>query len=124
MKCTSLPLRRREFISLLGGAAARGRSRRGRSRRSRYVASASCLAPRMIRKSRRNSLRSETASKAFGWSEGRNVQIDYRFASATIDTTQVLASELIAWQPDVILGDSTRYTAALQQQTRPISNCI
>ena len=55
-----------------------------------------------------------------GWSEGRNVQIDYRFASATIDTTQVLASELIAWQPDVIFGDSTRYTAALQQQTRTI----
>ena len=37
-----------------------------------------------------------------GWSEGRNVQIDYRFASATIDTTHVLASELIAPQPDVI----------------------
>ena len=55
-----------------------------------------------------------------GWSEGRNVQIDYRFASATIDTTQVLASELIAWQPDVIFGDSTRYTAALQRQTRTI----
>ena len=48
------------------------------------------------------------------------MQIDYRFASATIDTTQVLASELIAWQPDVIFGDSTRYTAALQQQTRTI----
>ena len=41
----------------------RGRSRRARSSPSRYVASASCLAPRMIRKSRRNSLRSETASK-------------------------------------------------------------
>jgi putative ABC transport system substrate-binding protein len=55
-----------------------------------------------------------------GWSEGRNVQIEYRFASATIDRTQVLASELIAWQPDVIFADSTRYTAALQRQTRTI----
>jgi putative tryptophan/tyrosine transport system substrate-binding protein len=55
-----------------------------------------------------------------GWSDGRNVQIDYRFASATKDTTQVLASELIAPQPDVIFVDSTRYTAAVQRQTRTI----
>jgi putative ABC transport system substrate-binding protein len=33
---------------------------------------------------------------------------------------QVLASELIAWQPNVIFADSTRYTAALQRQTRTI----
>lgn len=55
-----------------------------------------------------------------GWSEGRNVQIEYRFASATIDTTQELASGLIAWQPDVIFANSTRYTAALQRQSRTV----
>src|SRR5262249_61046366 len=36
-----------------------------------------------------------------GWSEGRNVRIDYRFAPASAQM-QVLAKELVALQPDVI----------------------
>jgi putative tryptophan/tyrosine transport system substrate-binding protein len=54
-----------------------------------------------------------------GWSEGRNIRIDYRFASAGA-RAPVLAKELLALQPDVILANSTPVTAALQRETRTI----
>src|SRR5215472_11742974 len=54
-----------------------------------------------------------------GWSEGRNVHIDYRFAPASAQV-QVLAKELVALQPDVILAHSTPVTAALQRESRTI----
>ena len=50
-----------------------------------------------------------------GWSEARNVRIDYRFAPASAQA-QVLAKELVALQPDVILAHSTSVTAALQRE--------
>jgi putative tryptophan/tyrosine transport system substrate-binding protein len=56
-----------------------------------------------------------------GWSEGRNVSIDSRFApDSSADRVQVLARELIALQPDVILAQSTPAVAALQRETRTI----
>jgi putative tryptophan/tyrosine transport system substrate-binding protein len=54
-----------------------------------------------------------------GWSEGRNVRIDTRFAPASAQM-QVLAKELVALQPDVILAHSTPVTAALQRESRTI----
>src|SRR5258708_3330704 len=56
-----------------------------------------------------------------GWSEGRNVSIDTRFApDSSADQVQVLAKELIALQPDVILAQATPVVAALQRETRAI----
>ena len=54
-----------------------------------------------------------------GWSEGRNVHIDYRFAPAGVQA-QVLARELVALRPDVILSQASPATAALQRETRTI----
>jgi putative tryptophan/tyrosine transport system substrate-binding protein len=54
-----------------------------------------------------------------GWSEGRNVHLDYRFAPAGAHA-QEFAKELLALQPDVILAFSTPVTAALQRETRTI----
>ena len=54
-----------------------------------------------------------------GWSEGRNVRIDYRFAPAGAQA-HLLAKELVALQPDVILAQSTPATAALQRETSMI----
>ena len=54
-----------------------------------------------------------------GWSEGRNVHIDYRFAPA-IAQMQVLAKELVALQPDVIFAHSTPVTAAVQRESSTI----
>jgi putative ABC transport system substrate-binding protein len=56
----------------------------------------------------------------FGWKEGHNLQIDTRFAPAGPSQAQVFANELVALQPNVLLGNSTPATAALQRATQTI----
>jgi putative ABC transport system substrate-binding protein len=56
----------------------------------------------------------------FGWSEGRNVNIDYRFAAANVDRMHAFAKELISLRPDVLVGLATQPTIALQRQTSAI----
>jgi putative tryptophan/tyrosine transport system substrate-binding protein len=58
--------------------------------------------------------------KELGWTEGRNLRIDYRWAAANAEQMQASAQELVAQQPDVIFGRSTPVTAALLKQTRTI----
>ncbi len=56
-----------------------------------------------------------------GWAEGRNIRIDYRWASpGDADSIRRLANELVALQPDLALTQNTPNTAALAQQTRNI----
>ena len=55
-----------------------------------------------------------------GWSEGRNVRIDYRFTAARADQFQVLAKELVALHPDVILAHATRTPPRCSRRTRAI----
>ena len=52
-----------------------------------------------------------------GWTEGRNLQIEYRWGSGDL---QKAAAELVALSPDVILANSTPAVAALQQATRSV----
>jgi putative ABC transport system substrate-binding protein len=56
-----------------------------------------------------------------GWAEGRNIQIDMRWAAPRdVEARQRFAKELVALQPDLILASTTPPTAALLQQTRTI----
>jgi putative ABC transport system substrate-binding protein len=55
-----------------------------------------------------------------GWSEDRNVRIDYRFAAAKAERIPAFAKELVGLQPDVILAQSTVAAAELQRETRAI----
>jgi len=55
-----------------------------------------------------------------GWSEGRNLKMDIRWAAGDADRARALAKELVALQPDLILSQSTPVTAALQRETRTI----
>ena len=52
-----------------------------------------------------------------GWTEGRNLQIEYRWGSGDL---QKAAAELVALSPDVIFADGTPAVAALQQATRSV----
>jgi putative tryptophan/tyrosine transport system substrate-binding protein len=54
-----------------------------------------------------------------GWTEGRNIRIDTRWA-AEVELMQGFAKELIALQPDLILANNTPTTAAVLQQTSTI----
>src|SRR5262249_34056794 len=55
-----------------------------------------------------------------GWREGRNVRFDTRFAAADSDRMQSYAHELVGMAPDVILAMTTPITAALLRRTRTI----
>jgi putative tryptophan/tyrosine transport system substrate-binding protein len=54
----------------------------------------------------------------FGWTDGRNVRIEYRWAVGDADRTRRDAAELVALAPDVIMVTSSLPTVALQQATR------
>ena len=55
-----------------------------------------------------------------GWSEGRNIRIDIRFAADSPDQYEVLAKQLIALQPDAIFARTTPITASVQCESRTI----
>jgi ABC-type uncharacterized transport system substrate-binding protein len=55
-----------------------------------------------------------------GWTDGRNVRMDVRWAAGNVDRMQMFAKELVGLKPDVILANSTPVTAALQRETRTI----
>ena len=55
-----------------------------------------------------------------GWTDGRNVRIDYRWAAADADRSRTYAAELVALAPDVILASASGSVAALLQTTRTV----
>jgi putative tryptophan/tyrosine transport system substrate-binding protein len=55
-----------------------------------------------------------------GWTDGRNVQIDYRWGGIDIDRMRTFAMELVGLQPDVLFAGNTTTLAALQRATREI----
>ena len=55
-----------------------------------------------------------------GWTNGRNVRIDYRWAAADADRSRTYAAELVALAPDVILASASQSTAALLQTTHTV----
>jgi putative ABC transport system substrate-binding protein len=55
-----------------------------------------------------------------GWTDGRNVRMDVRWACDDINRIRALARELVGLQPDIILTGGTAVTAAVQRETRTI----
>jgi putative ABC transport system substrate-binding protein len=113
-------MRRREFITLIGTAVAAWplTARAQQPDRMRRIGVLMGLAEDdPDTKARLAGLRQ--GLERLGWSEGRNVRVDYRFAPAGAQA-QVLAKELVALQPDVVLSNASPATSALQQQTRSI----
>jgi putative ABC transport system substrate-binding protein len=58
--------------------------------------------------------------RKLGWTEGRNVEIDTRWAKADVELMKQSAKELVMLQPDFILTASTPATAVMLQHTRTI----
>jgi putative tryptophan/tyrosine transport system substrate-binding protein len=109
---------RRQFITLLGGATAWPLAVRAQQDRLKRVG--------VLMGSPENSPEVQARLAAFlqgleklGWSEGRNIHLDYRFALAG-SQMQALAKELVALQPDVILAHATPAAVALHRETRTI----
>jgi putative tryptophan/tyrosine transport system substrate-binding protein len=114
-------MRRRDFVTLIGGAAtwplaARAQQPGERIRRIGVLQDTAEDDP--VRKKQFARFRDGLAG--FGWLEGRTVLIERRFAAADARRYQQLAKELVALQPEVILAVSTPVTAALQRETNVI----
>ena len=114
-------MRRREFIALLGGTAAWPLSARAqRPDQIRRVGVLMGLAEDdPDSKPRLGAFRQ--GLEKLGWSEGRNIHLDVRFAlPANEQQVQMLAKELLALSPDVIVSQSTALTAAFRRETRTV----
>jgi putative ABC transport system substrate-binding protein len=114
-------VRRREFITLLGGAAAAWplAARAQQRDRMRHIG--------VLMGYAESDREGQTFVAAFreglqklGWAEDRNIRIDFRWAASDVESMQRFAKELVALQPDLILSNNTPTTAALLQQTRII----
>jgi putative tryptophan/tyrosine transport system substrate-binding protein len=109
-------VRRRDFITLLGGAAATWpfAALAQQAERVRRIGVLVALAeddPESV--ARRAAF--EQALQASGWTVGRNIRIEYRWAAFDAARTQKLAAELAAFAPDVILVSSNVVLAPMLQ---------
>jgi ABC-type uncharacterized transport system substrate-binding protein len=112
---------RRQFITLLGGAAAAwplaARAQQdGRMRRIGVLTGDTEDDPQS--KERLAAFQQEL--ERLGWPQGRNVRIDYRFAADHPDRYQPLAKELVSLQPDVLLAYTTPVAVTFQRESRTI----
>jgi putative ABC transport system substrate-binding protein len=113
-------VKRREFIILVGGAAAWPLT--ARAQQGDRVRRMGVLMP-----FDENDPAAKTFLSAFtqaladlGWTDGRNVRTDLRWGGGDVDRIRALAQELVGLQPDIILSNSTPAAVALQRVTRTI----
>ena len=113
-------MRRRGFITLLGGAAAAwplaARAQQGDAKRVAVLIglpeSDPQVPPRIAV--------IHDGLQSHGWLVGRNIRFDFRFISEVADSLQAGAAELVAWNPDVIFAGNTSSLAALHRETPTI----
>jgi putative ABC transport system substrate-binding protein len=116
-------VRRRQFITLLGGAAAAWplAARAQQTERVRRIGVLMSYAESDPEAQAWYAAFREGLQK-LGWTEGHNIRIDTRWAAADdAGSMRGFAKELVALQPDLIVSGTTTTTAALLQYTRTIS---
>jgi len=111
---------RREFIALLGGAAAWPLAVRAQQvERVRRIGVLTGLASSDVQQRVELAALTQELQK-LGWTDGRNISISYRWGASDADETWNSAKELIDLKPDVIFAHTTSAVSALAQQTRSI----
>ena len=113
-------MRRREFITLVGGAAA-------------WPLAAGAQQPDRVRRIGVLNGLAETDAEVrtydaafrkrlddLGWLDGRNIHIDYRWGAGSVERMRLFAKELVQLNPEVIFTFTTPATAALQAETSTI----
>jgi len=113
-------MKRREFITLLGGAAAAWplAARAQQTDRVRRIGVFMNSAADDPEGQARNTAFVQ-ALQQLGWTDGRNARIDTRWGTDA-GSTRKYAAELVALAPDVILASASTATSALQQTTRTV----
>jgi putative tryptophan/tyrosine transport system substrate-binding protein len=114
-------MRRREFFRLLGGAAAAWPLAVGAQQANRMPRIGVLLAGEEGDRDLQARLAGlRQGLERLGWSNGRNLRVDYRFGEGQPDRFQPLAKELIALRPDVIVAQTPPVVTAVQRETREI----
>jgi putative tryptophan/tyrosine transport system substrate-binding protein len=114
-------MRRREFITLFGGAAAWPLAARAQQPATRV----NRLGVLMGWSDSDPEYQSYIAAfleglTRRGWTNGGNLQIEQRWTNGNVEQARAFAKELVALRPNVIFAGSTPVTAALHQQTQTI----
>ncbi len=110
-------MRRREFITLLGGAAGIWRPLAARAQYAGKVARIGYLSPGSP--SVRTDLFRQGLRK-HGYVEGKNILIEYRFAEGNFDRLAALAAQLVQFKVDVIVAEATQASLAAKDATKTI----
>ena len=111
-------MKRREFIRLVGGAAAVWplAARAQQAERERRIGVLSILAESDV--DWRASIKAfQHGLEELGWTDGRNIQINYRGAAGNVERLDTFAKELAGMTPDLLLATNTPALAALQRMT-------
>jgi putative ABC transport system substrate-binding protein len=113
-------MERREFIALLGGAAAWPLT--ARAQQGNRIRRVSVLMPYDA-----NDPQAQVRNAAFleglqqlAWTVGNNIQIDYRWSGGNEDDTRRYAAELVSLAPDVVFTSGSAAVAPLQRATRTV----
>src|SRR5215813_12238516 len=113
-------MRRREFVTLFGGAAAwpiAARAQQGdRARRIGVLMSLAVDDPEAPVRV----VAFQQGLQELGWTDGRNVRIDYRWGAGDVERSRRYAVELVALSPDILLCNGAVGLGALQQATRTV----
>jgi putative ABC transport system substrate-binding protein len=113
-------MNKRKFITLLGGAAAWPLA--AWAQQGTRVRRIGVLMPYdendPLAKARVSAFTQALAG--LGWTDGRNVRMDLRWAGGDINRIRALAQELVGLQPDIILANGSVATVAVQRETRTI----
>src|SRR6516162_6629729 len=114
-------MRRREFITVLGGATAWPLAAHGQQgERIRRIGVLTAGTPAQDADMQvRNAAFLQTLQQ-LGWTVGRNVQIDYRWGMGSADSNRRYAAELVALAPAGIVGAGTASVGTLMQATRTV----
>jgi putative ABC transport system substrate-binding protein len=113
-------LKRRAFITLLGGAGVMwplaARAQGEKVRRIGFVHDYGASDP----DGQRQVAAFREALQKLGWTDGQNVQIDYRSGAADNDLLRSYATEILVLRPDVVLTSGATITASLQRVSRSV----
>jgi putative tryptophan/tyrosine transport system substrate-binding protein len=112
--------RRREFITLLGGAAAWPLAARAQQGERLRRIGALYILPADDREAQARHLLFQQSLHQLGWTIDRNLHIDIRLAGGNAADVRRYAAELVALAPDVLLAVGSATVAPLQQETRTI----
>ena len=116
-------MKRRDFITLLGGAAAAAWPLAARAQQGERVRRIGVLSG-LVESDPETPLRVVAFRQALGklgWSEGRDLVIDFRWGAGDPSLMRVHAKALIGATPDVVVAESTPAAAALRQETSAVS---